>query len=173
MKKLILVVSVILFAFSLSCDEKVIKDKKDFKIRNLNISLGLTYGGSYGFGKIQQFKKSTIEITANFQYKTNSDYFITGIFGQIKSFKNKDRKGFFTFFSGGLDYTKGEQKLWFGNLGGPNEDDNKKTKFEGISPNITIGCGSSIKLSLKTRLLISIDFGIKKDFASLNIGANF
>ena len=173
MRKLILIVSIILFAFSLSCDEKVIQGKQDSKIRSLNISLGATYGGSYGFGKFQQNKKSTKEITANFQYKANNDYFLTGIYGQIKSFRNKERKGFFTLLTAGFDYTKGERKPIVFVPGGPNDDDYEKEKYEGLFPNLAIGCGFSMKLSLKSRLLLFIDFGIKRDFASLNIGYNF
>ena len=175
MKKVFLTVTLILFVVSLLCDDKVIQSSKGFQIHNFNISLGATNGGSIGIGKIQQFKKSTKEITANFQYKANNDYFVTGIYGQIKSFRSKDRKGFFTLLTAGLDYTKGEERpfIFPGVIGGPNEGDYDKQKFEGLFPNITIGCGFSIKLSLEKRLLFFFDFGIKKDFASLNVGTNF
>jgi len=168
LKKLILIVFVIIFAFSLSCDEKVIQDKQDFNIYNLNISSGATYGGSFGFGKFKQFNKSTKEITANFQYKANKDYFITGLYVQIKSFKNEDRTGSFTLITAGVDYTKGKEKpIIF-----PGESE-KKRKFDRLFPNLSIGCGLSIKLSLKTRLLFFIDLGIKMDFVSFNVGTNF
>ena len=175
MKKVFLTVTLILFVVSLFCDEEVIQVTKGFQIHNINISLGVINGGSLGIGKIQQFKKSTNEITANFQYKANNDYFVTGIYGQIKSFRSKDRKGFFTLFTAGLDYTKGEeyQNPIFGIPGGPNEGDYDKKKFEGIFPNVTIGCGFSVKLSSNNRLMISLDLGLKKGFASLNVGTNF
>lgn len=173
MKKVFLTFVFIMFLISLFGNEK--EDTVKHRIYNINIALGNTNGGSIGIGKIHNFEKSTKEITANFQYKQNNDYFVTGIYGQIKSFKNKDRKGFFTLLTAGVDYTKGEERpfIFPGVIGGPNEGDYDKQKFAGICPNMTIGCGFSIKLSQKKRLLIYLDLGIKKDIASLNVGANF
>ncbi|NQV19610.1 MAG: hypothetical protein HQ534_13855 [Armatimonadetes bacterium] len=143
------------------------------KTYNVNLSLGLASGGSIGIGKIQHFERSTKEITVNFHYLKCEDYFVTGIYGQINSYRNKQRKGFFTLLTGGIDYTKGERTLFFGNIGGPNEGDYDPIKFEGIFPNIAIGCGYSIKLSQISRMLIYLDLGIKKTISNLNISISF
>ena len=152
-----------------------IPDSTKVKIYNVTLSLGIASGGSIGVGKIQHFKKSTKEITANFHYQMNSDYFVTGVYGQINSYRNKQRVGFFTLFRSGLDYTKGKeyQNPIFGIPGGPNEGDYDKKKFEGIFPNLVIGCGYSIKLSQNNRMLIYVDLGLKKTFSNLNVSINF
>ena len=145
------------------------------KTYNLNLSLGLASGGSIGIGKIQHFERSTKEITANLHYLKCKDFYVIGIYGQINSYRNKHRKGLFTLLTGGIDYTKGKeyQIPIVGIPGGPNEGDYDKKKFEGIHPNLTIGCGYSIRLSQSSRMLIYLDLGIKKTVSNLNISISF
>ncbi len=152
-----------------------VPDNTKTKTYNFNLSLGLASGGSIGIGKIQHFEKSTKEITVNFHYLKCKDYFVTGIYGQINSYRNKQRNGFFSILTGGLDYTKGEESSFIfpGVIGGPNEGDYDPIKFEGIFPNIAIGCGYSIKLSQISRMLIYLDLGIKKTISNLNISISF
>ncbi len=142
---------------------------------NINLSLGDACGGSIGIGKIQNFEKTAKELTANFHYLINSDYFVTGVYGQINSYRNKQRVGFFTLFRAGLDYTKGReyQNPIFGIPGGPNEGDYDKKKFEGTFPNLVIGCGYGLMLSQNNRMLIYLDLGLKKTFSNLNISITF
>ena len=150
-------------------------DNTKTKTYNLNLSLGLASGGSIGIGRIQHFEKKTKEITYNFHYLRNSDFFVTGIYSQINSYRNKHRKGFFTLLMAGVDYTKGKeyQNPIFGIHGGPNESDYDKKKFEGIHPVLAIGCGYSFWLSQKSRILIYLDLGIKKTFSNLNVAISF
>ena len=152
-----------------------IPDSIKAKTYNVTLSLGFASGGSIGIGKIQHLEKSTKEITANFHYQMNSDYFVTGVYGQINSYRNKQQVGFFTLFKAGLDYTKGKeyQNPIFGIPGGSNEGDYDKQKFEGTFPNLAIGCGYSIKLSQNNRMLIYIDLGIQKTFSNLNFSVIF
>ena len=152
-----------------------IPDSTKMRTNNINLSYGFVSGGSIGIGKIQPFGKSTKEITANFHYQMNSDYFVTGVYGQINSYRNKQRVGFFTLFRAGLDYTKGReyQNPIFGIPGGPDEDDYNKENFEGLFPNLIIGCGYSIKLSQNKHMLIYLDLGIKKTFSNLNLSVTF
>ena len=152
-----------------------IPDSTKVKTYNVTLSLGIASGGSIGVGKIQHFGRTTKEITANFHYQMNSDYFVTGVYGQINSYRNKQRVGFFTLFRAGLDYTKGReyQTPIFGIPGGPDEDDYNKENFEGLFPNLVIGCGYSIKLSQNKHMLIYLDLGIKKTFSNLNLSVTF
>ena len=152
-----------------------IPDSTKVKTYNVTLSLGIASGGSIGIGKIQNFEKTVKELTANFHYLINSDYFVTGVYGQINSYKNKQRVGFFTLFRVGLDYTKGReyQNPIFGISGGPDEDDYNKENFEGLFPNLVIGCGYSIKLSQNNWMLIYIDLGLKKTFSNLNVSVTF
>jgi len=150
-----------------------ISDNIKVKTYNGTISLGIASGGSIGIGKIQQFERSTKEITANFHYQMNSDYFVTGVYGQINSYRNEQRVGFFTLFRSGLDYTKGEKEPFVFVIGGPNPSDYDMQKFERIFPNLVIGCGYSIKLSPNNRMLIYFDLGIQKTFANLNLSVTF
>ena len=146
-------------------------DNAKAKTYNLTLSLGIASGGSIGIGKVQYCERSTKELIANFHYLINSDYFVTGIYGQINSYRNKQRVGFFTLFRAGVDYTKGEKKLLI--IFGPYEGDNDKKKFEGIFPNLVIGCGYSIKLAQNNRMLIYVDLGLKKTFSNLNLSITF
>lgn len=173
MKKYIIVFVFLLIMHSIFCIK--IPDSTKVKTYNVTLSLGIASGGSIGIGKIQHFEKTTKELTVNFHYLMNSDYFVTGIYGQINSYRNKQRVGFFTLFRAGLDYTKGKeyQNPIFGIPGGPNEGDYDKKKFEGIFPNLVIGCGYSIKLSQNKRMLIYLDLGIKKTFSNLNVSVTF
>ena len=169
------VISIVYLLMTLPILSLEVPDNTKTKIYNLNLSLGFASGGSIGIGKIQHFEKSTKEITANFHYIQNSDYFVTGVYGQINSYRNKQRKGFFTLLTGGIDYTKGKeyQNPIFGIPGGPNEGDYDKKKFEGIFPILTIGCGYSFWLSQRSRILIYLDLGIKKTFSNLNVSISF
>ncbi len=152
-----------------------VPDNTKTKTYNVNLSLGYASGVSVGIGGLEYLEKKTKEISANFHYLQNSDYFVTGIYGQINSYRNEYRKGFFTLFMAGLDYTKGKeyQNPIFGNPGGPNEGDYDKKEFDGIHPNLTIGCGYSFWLSQSSRILIYLDLGIKKTFSNLNISISF
>ncbi|MEA2096948.1 MAG: hypothetical protein U9P73_09690 [Candidatus Cloacimonadota bacterium] len=150
-----------------------IPDSTKVKTYNINLSYGNASGGSIGIGRIQHFEKSTKEITANFHYLMNSDYFVTGVYGQINSYKNKQRVGFFTLFRAGLDYTKGEKEPFVFVIGGPNPSDYDMQKFEGTFPNLVIGCGYSVQLSSNNRTLIYFDLGIQKTFANLNLSVTF
>ncbi len=140
------------------------------RIYNFGVSLGVASGCTIGLGKIQNFEKKSKEITYNFHYLQNSDYFVTGVYYQINSYRNNQRKGFFTVIAGGLDYTKGKYKpfVFPGVIGGPSEDDDEYVKFKGIFPNIFVGCGYSIKLSQSYRMLIYLDLGVKKTILNLN-----
>ena len=169
MKKHIIVLSFLLIFYPIFSIE--ILDDTKTRIYNVNLSLGTASGGSIGIGKIQYCERSTKELIANFHYLINSDYFVTGIYGQINSYRNKQRVGFFTLFRAGVDYTKGEKKLLI--IFGPYEGDNDKKKFEGIFPNLVIGCGYSIKLAQNNRMLIYVDLGLKKTFSNLNVSVNF
>lgn len=169
MNKCKLVLFLLLMTFPIFSIE--IPDSTKMRTNNVNLSYGFVSGGSIGIGKIQHFGKSTKEITANFHYQMNSDYFVTGVYGQINSYRNKQRVGFFTLFRAGVDYTKGEKKLLI--IFGPYEGDNDKKKFEGIFPNLVIGCGYSIKLSQNNRMLIYLDLGLKKTFSNLNLSVTF
>lgn len=171
MKKHILFTVFYLILSSIFCIE--IPDSTKVKTYNINLSFSVASGGSIGIGKIQHFEKTTKEITVNFHYQMNSDYFVTGVYGQINSYRNNQRLGFFTLFKAGLDYTKGEQKTFSFVIGGPNEGDYNKKKFEGTFPNLVIGCGYSIKLSQNNRMLIYIDLGIQKTFSNLNLSVTF
>jgi len=169
MKKYIIIIIILLIFHSLVSVE--ISGSPKAKTSNVTLSYGIASGGSIGFGKIQHFARSTKEITANFHYLMNFDYFVTGVYGQVNSYRNKQRVGFFTLFRAGVDYTKGEKKLLI--IFGPYEGDNDKKKFEGIFPNLVIGCGYSIKLSQNNRMLIYIDLGLKKTFSNLNLAVTF
>lgn len=137
------------------------------RIHNINLSYGIASGGSIGIGKIQHFEKSTKEITANFHYLKNSDYFVTGIYGQINSYRNEQRKGFFTLLIIGLDYSKGEYvPISFGG-------NNRPEKFESTIPNFAIGCGCGLRLSPNNRMLIYFDLGLKKTISNLNLSITF
>lgn len=173
MKEKIIIFALLLIITSIFGIE--IPDSTKVKTYNVTLSLGIASGGSIGIGKIQHFEKTTKELTVNFHYLMNSDYFVTGIYGQINSYRNKHRVGFFTLFRAGLDYTKGKeyQIPFFGIHGGPNEGDYDKKKFEGTFPNIVIGCGYSIKLSQYNRMLIYLDLGLKKTFSNLNVSVTF
>lgn len=172
MKKYFIVIMLLLIMCSILCIE--IPDSKNVKTYNGTLSLGIASGGSIGIGETQHFEKTTNDLTVNFHYIMNSDYFVTGVYYQINSYRNKQRIGFFTLITGGVDYTKGKDKpfIFPGVIGGPSDDD-EYVKFEGIFPNLLIGCGYSIKLSQNKRMLIYIDLGIKKTFASLNISITF
>ena len=175
MKKNIIVsfFSLIIFSiFSIEVSDSAKINTSNINVSYSNVSRG-TINGSIGIGKIQYFEKSTKEITANFHYQINSDYFVTGVYGQVNSYRNKQRVGFFTLFKAGLDYTKGEQKPFVFVIGRPNEGDYDKKKFEGTFPNLVIGCGYSIKLSRSSRMLIYIDLGIQKTFSNLNLSVTF
>jgi len=152
-----------------------IPDSSKVNTYNTTLSLGIASGGSIGVGKIQHFERSTKESTINFHYHINSDYFVTGVYGQINSYGNKQRVGFFTLFTAGVDYTKGKeyQNPIFGIPGGPNEGDYDMEKFAGIFPNIAVGCGYSKKLSQNNLMLIYIDFGFKKTITNLNLSVSF
>ena len=163
----------VLFAEELSTKENYLKKIAKKHLLYLNLSLGPASGGSIGIGKIQYSERPTKEITVNFHYLKCKDYFVTGIYGQMNFYRSKQRKGIFTTVTGGIDYTKGEQKIWFGNIGGPDESDNDKEKFEGIYPNLTIGCGYGIKLSQSSRMLIYLDLGFKKTISNLNVAISF
>ena len=171
MKEYILVIIFLLILSPiLSID---IPDSSKVNTYNTTLSLGIASGGSVGVGKIQHFERSTKESTINFHYHMNSDYFVTGVYGQINSYGNKQRVGFFTLFTAGVDYTKGERKPFVFVPGGPNEDDYDMEKFAGIFPNIALGCGYSKKLSQNNRMLIYIDFGFKKTITNLNLSVSF
>jgi len=150
-----------------------IPDSTKIKTYNVNLSFGIASGGSIGIGKIQHFERSMKELTANFHYLNNSDYYVVGLYNQLNSFRNKKRLGFFTFIKAGLDYTKGEKKPFVFVPGGPNPDDYDMQKFAGLFPIVAIGCGYSIRLSLSNRMLIYFDLGIQKTFANLNLSVTF
>ena len=173
MKKFVIIIVFLLTMLPILSIEVI--DNTEMKTYNVNLSYGDASGGSIGIGKIQHFKRSTKEITTNIHYLKCEDYFVTGIYGQINSYRNKQRKGFFTLLTWGLDYTKGEGKpfIFPGVIGGPNEDDEEPVKFEGIFPNIVIGCGYSIRMSKNYRMLIYLDLGIKKTITNLNISISF
>jgi hypothetical protein len=165
MKKYFIVIIFLFIICSILCVE--IPDSTQAKTYNVTLSLGIASGGSIGIGKIQHFEKATKEFTANFHYLMNSDYLVTGIYGQINSYRNKQRKGLFTLIMVGLDYSEGKYKpISFGGSYGTK-------KFEGIFPNIAIGCGYSMKLSQNNRMLIYIDLGLKKTISNLNISITF
>ncbi|MDO9578681.1 MAG: hypothetical protein Q7J16_12425 [Candidatus Cloacimonadales bacterium] len=145
------------------------------RIYNINITYGYASGGVIGIGNVKQFGKKTKEFTYNFHYLKNSDYFVTGIYCQINSYRNKQRTGFFTLLMAGVDYIKGKERISsiIGDPGGPDEEDDDKVKFAGIHPILTIGCGSSFWISPKNRLLFYLDLGVKATFASLNLAVTF
>ncbi len=171
MKKYFIVIMFLIIICSIFSIE--IQDSTKVKTYNVTLSLGIACGGSIGIGKTQHFDRSTKELTANFHYLINSDYFVTGIYGQINSYGNKQRVGFFTLFRAGIDYTKGKQKPFAFVPGGPNEGDYDKKKFEGTFPNLVIGCGFSRRLSQNIRMLIYVDLGLKKTFSNFNVSINF
>ena len=169
MKKYFIVIMFLIIICSIFSIE--IKDSTKSKTYNIALSYGNakrgTIGGSIGIGKVQHFDKSTNELTANFHYLMNSDYFVTGIYGQINSYRNKQRNGLFSLIMVGLDYSKGKYKpISFGGSYGTE-------KFEGIFPNIAIGCGFSMKLSQNNRMLIYIDLGLKKTISNLYVSIIF
>ena len=153
-------------------------------IYNFNLTYGLAYnggllsferviGGSIGLGKIQQSNKSTKEITYNFHYFKNSYIYITGLYAQMNSYRNAQRTGFVTIFTTGLDYIEGKELLFCFNPGGPNSGDCDLIKINGFFPNIAIGCGYSIMLSVNSRMLIYLDLGIKRNISTLNMTISF
>ncbi len=139
-------------------------------VRNVNLSFGLASGGSIGIGKIQQYGKSTKEMIFNVHYLVNQDYFVTGVYGQINSFRNEHRKGFFTVIIAGLDYNKGESYPLF--VYGPDSSE-EKLKFDGLHPNITLGLGYSIPISQKNRVLFFLDLRFKKTISNLNFSISY
>ncbi len=173
MKKIVIVFAFLLLITSIFSIGSPDSTKENTS--NITLSLGIASGGSIGVGKIKHFERTTKEITSNFHYQKNSDYYVAGVYGQITSYRNKQRVGFFTLFMAGLDYTKGQeyQNPIFGIPGGSDEDDYDKKKFEGIFPNLVIGCGYSIKLSQNKRMLIYLDLGIKRTFSNLNLSVTF
>jgi hypothetical protein len=145
------------------------------RIYNFGVSLGVASGCTMGLGKIQNFEKKSKEITYNYHYLQSSDYFVTGVYYQINTYRNIRREGFFTLLAGGLDYTKGKDKpfVFPGVIGGSSGEDDEYAKFEGVFPNIFAGCGYSIKLSQSSRMLIYLDLGIKKTILNLNTIVTF
>lgn len=165
MKKYVILIVFLLTIRSIFSVE--VPNNTKMRTYNINLSYGIASGGSIGIGKIQYFEKKTKEITVNFHYLMNSDYFVTGIYGQINSYRNRQRKGFFTLLMAGLDYSKGEKiPISFGGA-------YRLEKFEGIIPNIAIGCGYSMKLSQNNRVLIYLDLGLKKTISNLNVAISF
>jgi len=142
-------------------------------IYNFGVSLGVASGCTIGVGKIQDFEKKSKGITYNFHYLQNSDYFVTGFYYQINSYRHNQRKGFFTVIIAGVDYIKGEEEpLIVFNPGGPNQSDYDKRKIDGLFPNLTFGLGYSIPISQKNRFLIFLDLGFKKTITNLNFSVN-
>jgi len=161
----------------------IVKSDKSI-IYNFNLTYGLAYsggllsferviGGSIGIGKIQQFDKSTKEITYSFHYLQNSYFYITGIYAQINSYRNSYRTGFVTILTAGLDYIEGKEMPFCFNPGGPNSGDCDLIKIKGFFPNIAIGCGYSMMLSVNSRMLIYLDLGIKRNISNLNMTISF
>lgn len=170
MRKLILIAALLLINQMIFSIEK----PDSTRTYNVNITYGNASGGVIGLGNVKQFGKKTKEFTYNFHYLRNSDYFVTGLFFQMNSYRNKQRTGFFTLLMAGVDYTKGKERpFFFGDPGGPNEGDYDKVKFAGIHPLFTLGCGYSFWLSPQNRLLLYLDLGVKKTFASLNLAITF
>ena len=165
MKKYLIVIVFLFIICSILCIE--IPDSAKAKTSNVTLSLGIASGGSIGIGKIQHFASSTKEITANIHYLMNSDYFVTGVYGQINSYENKQRSGLLALIMVGLDYSEGKYNPI--NIGGSYGT----KKFKGILPNIAVGFGYSMKLSQNNRMLIYIDLGLKKTISNLNISINF
>ncbi len=136
-------------------------------------SLEQTIGASIGIGQIQQFKKSTKEITYNFQYLKSPKFYATGIYAQMNSYRNKKRLGFASVLMLGINYTEGKREPLCSNPGGSNPDDCKIEKFKGFFPNIAIGYGYSIMLSVNSRMFIYSVLGIKQNTFNLNLKLSF
>ena len=160
----------------------IVKSDKS-TIYNINLTYGLAYVGGLSFkstpgigigiGKIQHFGKSAKEITYNFQYLRNSYYYAVGIYAQMNSYRNKERLGFTSILTTGLDYINGKEIPFCFDPGGPSSGDCDLIKIKGFFPNIAIGCGYSIMLSVNSRMLIYLDLGIKKNISNLNIKISF
>ncbi|MCD6330236.1 MAG: hypothetical protein J7M10_07835, partial [Candidatus Cloacimonetes bacterium] len=139
----------------------------------LKASPFLLYGGSFGFGKFYLHKKRMQEDIWFFHYHKWKGFLATGILFQYNNFISKSREGFFWLANGGVDYTIREPLIDFGNPGGPNTNDSKKTKYKGLFPNIALGCGISTKIPDSSYLRISLDVGIKILVVNLNISYCF
>jgi len=152
----------------LSSENEVLEKNRVYSI---NAASGFFHGISVGIGNTAFTEKRATDTTYYLHYRARKNNYLIGFYGQISTYRNKRRTGFFTLITGGLDYHKGEALFQFGSIGGSNDD--KPSKVEGIMPNIAVGLGYSFALSDRARMPVFVDLGLRRYIASLNVGVTF
>jgi len=164
----------LIFAQELSLENsKIFASKQKNHFLCLQISPGLLYGASVGYGKIISTKTAIIENIWQIHYHQGGDFVATGLILQANLFKSKERKGFYFLANGGFDYTKRKHLFNFGSIGGTEEDDNEEKIYNGFFPNLSLGFGYSKKISKSSYLRISLDIGFKVLISNLNFSYCF
>jgi hypothetical protein len=161
--------SVFLLIASLLSSENVVLKKN--RVFSINAVSGIFHGGAVGIGKTTFTETRAVDTVFYLHYRARKNNYLIGFYGQISTYRNKQRTGFFTLVTGGLDYHKGESLFSVGSIGGSNDD--KPPKVEGIMPNIAVGLGYSFALSDKVRMPVFIDLGLRRFIASINMGVTF